>query len=160
MKQGLEKGKIKCTVIPIFLMVIMLAIIGCGGNIDQVYIINANSTIYTKAEIDMAIEEVIKYFKLNYNGCTLKEIRYAGDVYQEEMEKLAEYYGTDKAIILLSSFETDTSGGDGSLNPNTVYKDWKWILIKDPHGKWKHVGAPAAIHSQKTAEIMSSVNGL
>lgn len=129
----------KRTIILTAMMVIMLIIIGCGGNIENVYIINVNSTIYTKAEIDMAIEETMEYFKLNYNGCTLKEIRYAGDGYKEEMEKLAEHYGAEEAIILLSSFEADASDRDGSLNSNITYTDWKWVLIKDHHGKWKHV---------------------
>ncbi|MDR3277336.1 MAG: hypothetical protein LBT12_01065 [Oscillospiraceae bacterium] len=32
---------------------------------------------------------------------------------------------------LLSDFEVDASGGDGSLNPNSTYTDWSWILTRD-----------------------------
>lgn len=42
-------------------------------------------------------------------------------------------------IVLLSSFDVDSSGGDGSLNPNSTYSDWKWILVRTDGGKWQHV---------------------
>ena len=33
----------------------------------------------------------------------------------------------------------DGSGGDGSLNPNSTYKDWIWLLVRNKQGEWKHV---------------------
>lgn len=39
----------------------------------------------------------------------------------------------------VSSFDVDSSGGDGSLNPNSTYNDWKWILVRTNGGKWQHV---------------------
>lgn len=44
-----------------------------------------------------------------------------------------------KSIALLSSFDVDSSGGDGSLNPNSTYNDWKWILVRTNGGQWQHV---------------------
>lgn len=41
-------------------------------------------------------------------------------------------------IALLSNFDVDSSGGDGSLNPNSTYSNWNWILIRDSKtGIWK-----------------------
>ena len=39
----------------------------------------------------------------------------------------------------VSSFDVDSSGGDGSLNPNSTYNDWKWILVRTNGGQWQHV---------------------
>ena len=27
----------------------------------------------------------------------------------------------------------------GSLNPDSTYDDWKWILIRNDSGNWEHV---------------------
>ncbi len=45
----------------------------------------------------------------------------------------------DEAIVLTSTFDVDGSGGDGSLNPNSTYKDWIWLLVRNKQGEWKHV---------------------
>lgn len=42
-------------------------------------------------------------------------------------------------LVLLSSFDVDASGGDGSLNPNSSYEGWAWILVRSKAGQWKHV---------------------
>ena len=39
----------------------------------------------------------------------------------------------------VASFDVDSSGGDGSLNPNSTYSDWKWILVRTNGGHWQHV---------------------
>lgn len=41
-------------------------------------------------------------------------------------------------IILLSEFDVGPSGGDGSLNPNSTYDNFIWILIRDDKSSpWK-----------------------
>ncbi len=44
----------------------------------------------------------------------------------------------DEVIVLISSFDVDASGGDGSLIPNSTYNNWYWILVRDNGGKWRH----------------------
>lgn len=44
-----------------------------------------------------------------------------------------------KLLFLTSTFDVDGSGGDGSLNPNSTYKDWIWLLVRNKQGEWKHV---------------------
>ena len=39
----------------------------------------------------------------------------------------------------VSSFDVDETGGDGSLNPNSTYDGWCWILVRNTGGRWKHV---------------------
>ncbi len=47
----------------------------------------------------------------------------------------ADRNNADEVIVLLSSFDVDSSGGDGSLNPNSTYSDWKWILVRTDGGQ-------------------------
>ncbi len=34
-------------------------------------------------------------------------------------------------MVLLSNFKVGPSGGNGSLEPNSTYTEWQWILIRD-----------------------------
>ena len=100
----------------------------------------------TKAEgnLDVDIDEVKSkvakdYFGNEFDGCTLTKLSYPGDTYADEFDEWAEQYDADEAIVILSSFDVDSSGGDGSLNPDSTYDDWKWILIRNDSGNWEHV---------------------
>jgi hypothetical protein len=45
----------------------------------------------------------------------------------------------DEVIVLVSSFDVDETGGDGSLNPDSTYTKWMWIMARQEGGKWQHV---------------------
>ncbi|MDE5605005.1 MAG: hypothetical protein K2I73_05430 [Eubacterium sp.] len=110
----------------------------CSGNIKDVKIKTVESNIYSQEDIDDAIHTIMREFHQDWSGCKLTEIYYAGDEY-EDNQFLAERYNADEAIVLLSSFDVDSSGGDGSLNPNSTYDNWNWILVRNKGEKWKHV---------------------
>lgn len=132
----------KSTILVLLSATILFILCSCTavrfGDIGDVQITKAESHIYTQDEIDSAIKTIKNYFKLNFGGCKLLAIGYAGDDSAKEAKEWAQTYGSDKAIILISDFEVDSSGGDGSLNPNSTYTEWKWILVKDNNGLWKH----------------------
>ena len=111
----------------IILVILILSLNACGGNINDVNFIDVDSEIYSETEINGAIDIVLRYFKDNFKGCTLTEIHYIGDNSYEEFVEWAEQYKADQAIVLVSSFDVGSSGGDGSLNPNSRYDSWKWI---------------------------------
>ena len=79
------------------------------------------------------------YFKKEFDGCTLTEITYAGDETSADFNEWAQRIDGDDVIVLISSFEVGDSGGDGSLNPNSTYTKWMWILARKEGGKWQHV---------------------
>lgn len=116
----------------------LLGLIGCMGKTGGVAVQEYTSDIYTEQEIESAIEVTKSYFRLHFAGCTLTEISYAGDEYTKDYMDWAERNGADDVIVLISSFDVGPSGGDGSLNPNTTYSNWNWILVRDEGGKWKH----------------------
>ena len=97
-----------------------------------------HSDLYTDREIHAAIDTAIDYFDAEFSGCTLTEITYAGDEQTKAHAEWASRNDADEAIVLISSFDVDASGGDGSLNPNSTYSNWMWILVRDHGGAWYH----------------------
>mgnify|MGYP002772203390 FL=1 len=128
--------KIVCAMLCILLVFSLSA---CGGNVNEVNTHNVESEIYSEEDIAAAIDTIKKEFKSNWNGCTLTEIYYAGDDSSKDHQDWADRNNADEVIVLLSSFDVDSSGGDGSLNPNSTYNDWKWILVRTNGGQWQHV---------------------
>ncbi|MBE6919460.1 MAG: hypothetical protein E7469_07235 [Ruminococcaceae bacterium] len=125
--------------LPVLLLgVLVLSLTGCGRISGNVLITNEASDIYQVEEIEAAMDVAQRYFRLNFKGCTMTEIGYIGDEKWAAMEDYATEYGVDQAIVLTSTFETDRRGGDGSLNANETYRNWKWILIRDLGGEWSH----------------------
>lgn len=108
------------------------------GDVSRVEVIATESQAYTQAEINSAIKTAKNYFKQTFGGCKLLAIGYAGDDSIEEAKEWVKTYEADKAIILISDFEVDSSGGDGSLEPNSTYTEWEWVLVKNGNGPWKH----------------------
>lgn len=94
------------------------------------------SDIHSQEDYREAVAAALEYFN-NFEGCYMSEIKYAGD---EETKAEAEYQKCDPkdVIVLVSTFETGDNGGDGSLEPNKTYSDYKWIIIRDEDGTWKH----------------------
>lgn len=121
-------------------LILVLSTVGCNkGNVNNVNITDwEHSEIYSDEDIQSAITVVMDYFKSEFEGCTLTSISYPGDSSADEFIEWAEQYEADEAIVLYSSFDVDASGGDGSLNPNSTYNDFKWILTRSENGPWKH----------------------
>lgn len=112
------------------------ALWGCGGDVRHAEIPEMPSEVYSREDIDAAIDTIISEFKKDWRGCTLIEICYAGD---DALEGYAERADGRQVIVLVSSFNVDSSGGDGSLNPNSTYAGWQWILTREDGGRWQHV---------------------
>jgi len=119
--------------------VMTLSLCACGGNVKNVNVVDVESEIYTSDDINSAIETIIKEFDKKWKGCTLKEIYYAGDEISPNYQDWADRNNAEEVIVLLSSFDVDSSGGDGALNPNSTYTGWNWILVRNNGGQWRHV---------------------
>lgn len=125
----------------LLVLITMSALTACGnnGNIDHVQVLEWDpSGIYTDDEIEAAMRTVEDYFYEEFAGCTLTELYYPGDAHADEFDEWAAHYGADEAIVLYSAFDVDSAGGDGSFNPNSTYRGWKWILIRNENGDWEH----------------------
>lgn len=131
MKKALFTGAL------IFLTILLCA---CGGGrVSGAKTHVVESKMYSQKEISDAINVIKKDFGENWDGCTLNEIYYAGDDYSKDHWEWAERHGGDEVLVLMSSFYVDSSGGDGSLNPDSTYNRWSWILVREDDGPWRHV---------------------
>lgn len=134
------KYKIAILILSIIVMFAGCGINGSRGNVDNVQISDENSSeIYSDNDIEAAYQTVKDYFSQEFKGCTLTKLYYPGDTYVDEFGKGEEHFGADEIIVILSSFDVDSSGGDGSFNPNTTYDNWNWILVRNINGEWEHV---------------------
>lgn len=115
-----------------------------AGKTNNVVINIGESTKFSRQEIQAAVDSVINKFK-DFEGCDLKKLWYD----EEKSNAVNQGYisggkgsqnGVQKenVIVLFSSYDVDATGGDGSLNPNSTYDHWNWILIRDSKtGSWK-----------------------
>ena len=120
-------------------LVFVLGLTACSGNVKKAQVTSFSSEVYSTEEIQDAIDVTMDYFKKKFSGCTLTEITYYGDDKLSDYQDFAQRNNADEVIVLVSSFDVGPSGGDGSLNPNDTYRNWKWILVRNDGGEWLHV---------------------
>lgn len=122
----------------LFLILLSLVLTGCGkgGNASGVQIITGESEIFTQQEIEESMEVAMNYFRKEFDGCTMTQIQYDEARSAAAAQEWARQYGADEGIVLYSSFDVDASGGDGSLNPNSTYNNWQWVLTRDAGDEW------------------------
>ncbi len=122
------------------ILMLCLTVFGCrGGNTANAKTHEVESELYSQQEIDSAIDAIKQDFRKNWSGCCLTEIYYAGDNASRAHKDWAERNNADEVIVLMSSFDVDASGGNVSLNPNSTYENWNWILVRTGDGEWVHV---------------------
>ena len=79
---------------------------------------------------------VVEHFQGSFKGCTLTDLWYEDSKSVPASDGWAKQYDSDESIVLFSKFDVDSTGGDGSLNPNSTYTNWQWILVRNRGGKW------------------------
>ena len=130
-----------------YLMLILIALIAIltlsactrRGRVGNVEITIGDSEIFSVEEINDAIELVLERFATrSFASCELLELWYDEELSERESKRrinhsIGRFYGMsgENIIVLFSSFETDRRGGEQGFNPNTIYTDWIWILIRD-----------------------------
>lgn len=128
----------KKAILLIIVMFLVTSLVACNENIQENDVITdaGKSTKFNEKEVNEAIDIVIDEF--NFKGCTLKKVWYD----QEESDYVTSaYLGTGKGsingvkpenvIVLFTEFDVDSSGGDGSFEPDSTYDEWQFILIRD-----------------------------
>ncbi len=123
-----------CNFLTVLLCVLLLA--GCGGGKVQTMPAIGPSDLYTGAEIEKAMDIVLGYFQKEFDGCTLTRLEYDEAAVREELPGWAAQYDDAQAIVLLSDFYVSPNGGDGSLNTDETYRNWKWVLTRTGNGNW------------------------
>lgn len=121
-------------------MLLFMLLCGCtkGGDISKVTKTVGTSDIYTQEDIQSAMNVVTKYFKSTegFQDCTLTELYYDETLSSDSSEAWAEQYEAEEAIVLVSSFEVSAYYQSGTLNPDSTYNNFKWILVRSNNKKW------------------------
>lgn len=128
----------KKTILLIIVVLLATSLVACKENIQENDVITdaGKSTKFNEKEVNEAIDTVKNEF--DFEGCTLKKVWYE----QEKSDYAASgYLGTGKGsingvkpenvIVLFTQFDVDSLGGDGSFEPDSIYDDWQFILIRD-----------------------------
>lgn len=130
------KKKFMLTLLIICVYCVLL--ISCNGDSSKADVDLGSSRLFTQEELEGAVSCIKREFR-GFNGCTMLNLRYD----EEETKKAGPQWAKDaerkgRVAIFLSDFETGSSGGDGSMEPNSKYPDWQWIVIKDKTtGEWQ-----------------------
>lgn len=112
----------------------ILCLVGCSAT----SVAAIKSSIYSDEEYQAAVEVMQEYFGENFKGCTLKEVKYAGDDVVEQEAK-TRGFDTDKIIVLETTFEVPEDF-QGALNPGETYEGFTWTLTRpDVNGLWEHI---------------------
>ena len=129
-----------CAVLVILVLAAVLVLTGNRGNISNVNRVVGYSALYGENSINEAFDVIEKKFAKDFEGCTLTELRYDKDVENRFAEEIEKYHkeNNQELIVVLSTFNTDEKGGDGSFNSNDTYDNWQWYLVKTADKKsWK-----------------------
>lgn len=128
----------------LWILLILIALAGMfyqrlngGGDVSRVQRIIGESSLYSQAEIEQMMDTVESAFRREFKGCTLTELEYDEEFSSKQSGDWAEQCQADEAAVLTSSFDVDGSGGDGSLNPNSTYSRWLWVLTRDEGEAWQ-----------------------
>ena len=129
--------------ISLFLIfVITFSLTSCGGDISNVKIDYGKSELYTKEELDDAIEVVFEEFK-TWKGLKMLTISYTTDEHSYDMLGYANSLAKSKNLVpnftQVIEFKSDLyaskyAGSEG-FSEGMVY-NWGWILARSNGGKW------------------------
>ena len=121
------------------MFILLLTLSACGGKLSEgmQVEITEGDTYYSNEDIQAAVDTVEKEFKKDFPGCTMTALRYTALSGKDSNTEWATQYNAEEAMVLYSDFDVDSSGGDGSLNPNSTYTDWSWVLVRENGGAWK-----------------------
>ena len=126
-----------CAVLVILVLAAVLVLTGNRGNVSNINRVVGYSALYGENSINEAFDVIEKKFAKDFEGCTLTELRYDKDVENRFAEEIEKYHkeNNQELIVVLSTFNTDEKGGDGSFNSNDTYDNWQWYLVKTAEKK-------------------------
>ncbi len=125
---------------------IAAALFSSGGDTKSVQRIAAPTSLYGVADISSAFDAIEATFASDFTGCTLKELRYNGEIERTYLddELDCKQTGAEDRIIVLSTFTTKF--GDPQTKASRQMRRTKTGsgyspgLRKTPRGAWKAGG--------------------
>jgi hypothetical protein len=130
--------KIICSLC-VLIVLVSIVFYNQSGKTTNVQVSIEESSKFSEGEINEAVVAVKEKFK-DFKGCELTDLWYSENKSNERIDDYLKYgkgssngIKEENIIVLLSNFEVNSRGGDGSFEPNSNYSDWTWILVRDTH---------------------------
>lgn len=134
----------KRTIAAVLCAAMLLLLAGCGkGNTSNVKIDYGTSSVYSKKEMDAAIDVIKKQFR-SFVGCELHSLSYMSDEecndadnvkWMNELRTEGQKEAFTQCIAFHSSFRSPKDGG-GAWEADQEYT-WSWWLARSEGGQWK-----------------------
>ncbi len=103
------------------LLVLVLTFAACGKKTNGGYtVVVPSDAHYSEQDIRAAMRVAVRHFEKEFDGCKLLSICYDESKVKDAEPEWAAQYDADEAIVLLSSFHVDGSGGDGPFTPTRM----------------------------------------
>ena len=121
----------------IIVLLLVLLLNGCilkTGDISNVQIINAKSNVFTNKDLNDGIKTVLNFFKKEYKGCELLNVKYVGDD-KNNYDDWAKRNNKEEAIVFISDYIVHDNSYVPSLSKDK-YRNWNWILVRNKGEKW------------------------
>lgn len=128
----MEVPQLKKNIFTITLLFLFM-LVGCG-KVTGVNETIGPSQLYSESEIQSAMNLVKTQFSTGFEGCVLLDLWYDEEFSSKHADDWAEQYKADEAIVLLSNFYV-SGNKNPTLNPNSKYENWNWILVRS-NGGW------------------------
>lgn len=119
----------------VLLMVILSVLLWGCGKVSGVEIEIGESELYSEHELQQAADLVVRQFQKGFESCKLLNIRYDEEDSLRWAADWAAQFDAEEAIVLYSDFLVIGSGNP-TLNSNSKYEDWSWVLVCSG-GSWE-----------------------
>ena len=121
-------------------LLLFLCLAVCGCNVREIDIDYGNSDIFSRSDMDAAIE-LIKNELATRDGCELHSISYSSDecnsekniIWMNDLSK--ENAEFTQCIEFYSDFHSPKAGG-GAWNADYEYTNWQWWFARTESGEW------------------------
>ena len=124
-------GNVFCRLLLIIVMSFCLIACHSKPNVGNVNKQIGKSNVYTKEEIENAIDVIVKQFESTYfNNCTLTDLWYDEDAAIKQQTEWAKEYKVENVIVIFSNFKTGSLSSESPLTSHTTYNNYNWILVK------------------------------
>lgn len=123
----------------VFLILLLLQGCSNGGDVSKVQIDYGQSSIYSREDMDSAIQKIKEEFK-TWKGAKLLSVSYTDDKRAEEelsyCNELKDGADFSECIVFESVFHSPKKDS-GAWNPDQDYTGWQWYLARSEKEDWE-----------------------
>ncbi|MBQ9983882.1 MAG: hypothetical protein IJP29_04765 [Lachnospiraceae bacterium] len=109
---------------------------GEPGNIDNLKVTFGSSDLYTKKELQSAVDYILGRFQVDFVDCVMTELNYDEAFSLSQCQVWADQYDADEAIVFTCTFNTTENYQELNMEPGQVCEGYNWILTRNEGEDW------------------------